>query len=270
MLHLITPPEITKNLFRVRYISNAGKIETFEMNASSFYADFVNCSYLSKATTAASAMLGAAGVIGGSLALAGVAPLGLTLLAWGAGCCLVTAGRIFSDKLLRTSSSKFHSLVFTNGLERALKGEAAPKIFLPILANMHFVQQLPADVRQNFEYGNNDPIDGSPFSGLLKNIDLMEFMVKYWENFETGCVNLESRERNSGDLANFREKNIDDGLLKPIMAHSRKLMEPLMRWQVYWNSTATEISNMSTLGMANLLHNLAFSLEKLRGPWTIR
>jgi len=270
MLHLITPPVITQDLFRVRYISNRGKIETFEMDATSFYKDFIKCSLVAKGTTAGGALFAAAGIAGWSMALSEMLPIAPTAIAWVAGCCAITAGQIFSQKLFNTTISKHHSLVFTKGLERALKGESAPKIFLPVLAHMHFVQQLPADVRRNFEYGNNDPIDGSPFSGLLKSIDLMEFMVKHWENFETGCTNLATREVNSGDLANFREKNIDDGLIKPIFTHAHKLKNPLIRWQATWLTWTDATATISTFGLSNVLSWAAFKLEKLRGPWTIR
>jgi hypothetical protein len=270
MLHVITPPDITQDNFKVRYISNSGRIETFEMNATEFYDYFKWSSFIGKAATAAGVGLATLGIAGISLAEAGTVSAGGALLAWGIGCCLATAAKIYSSRALMNTASRYHSLVYTKGLDRTLKAESAPNIILPVIANMHFIQQVPDDVRKNFKYGNNDPVDGSPFSELLKNINLMAFVVKNWENFETGCTNLQTREKNLGDLANFREKNIDDGLLKPVISHSAAIKGALMRWPNIWNGWAHVTTSIGSLGLVHALHAGAFLIDRLRGPWKTR
>ncbi|MFN5062811.1 MAG: hypothetical protein ACK5GN_08180, partial [Pseudomonadota bacterium] len=267
-LHMIGQPIVTRDRFCVTYVTREGGITQFDVNASDFYRERTAASSSSiwAMVYAASTAIGTAAVWGG-LSLALPVPLIAAASAgiFIAGGALSTRQVLKADYACRNAESKLPSLIHSKMLNIAGIGTAAPSILLPILAHMHFVQQLPKEALAK-QYQRVNPISNSPFSDLREHIGLMTALVRNWNTFETNCTDISSRKLDPSATTIFREKNIDEQYLTRIRKTADEHIEPLLRWQKALSQRAVSFVAVLTLGASEIWREIAFKWDRIRNP----
>jgi hypothetical protein len=237
-LHVITPPVIDKDIFRVRYVDNTGSIITYEMNSSAFYRRTSYCHYSTIKALGLAALSTAATI--GALSLGPVA----AVASFSIGSYFLRRLKWTTDETNQAASSEYKNIVGQQTLDQAKNGNNAPSLILPILAHAHFIQQVPDDALA-IKLGVTNPESNTPFKYLQQHFDACLVIINKWDLFEAECDNFNTRQKNPNTVTNIRTQEIDEKIIR-MQQDAREFEATLMRrpeWFTEWTGVVTGYSS---------------------------